>query len=193
MHSGRFLEQYVIIEWDPSQIFPVCYLSMVDDGRASCVFVGKQGCTVYTDRPSSCRAYPMGRGTCQGVDGTLEEKYVLLREPHCQGFVVQEEYAPSSYTVDQGLAVYNRFNDALLPLVQHRRIKEGFRPSRKQLDNYILALYNPDAFRQEMGDNHIGLHRPLSALELQALAGDDEQLLLLGIRWLVQEFFNESI
>ncbi len=191
MHSGGFLEKYVIIEWDPSQLFPVCYLTMVDDGKASCVFVSGKGCSVYPDRPSSCRAYPVGRGVIKREDGSHEESYVLLKEPHCQGFAEQQQYTPASYSTDQGLDIYNRFNDALLGLVQHPRIKNGFRPTREQLDQYILALYNLDSFRQEMADGRISLRRPFNALELQALAGDDEQLLLLGIRWLKQEFFDE--
>ncbi len=191
MHSGGFLEKYVIIEWDPSRIFPVCYLTMVDDGKASCVFVTEKGCRVYHDRPSSCRAYPIGRGVTEQKDGSLEECFVLLNEPHCKGFTEQQAYTPKSYADDQGLDAYNRFNDALVKLVQHPRIQDGFRPSREQLDQYILALYNLDTFRQEMADGRLSLCRPFNALELQALAGDDEQLLLLGIRWLIQEFFNE--
>ena len=78
-----------------------------------------------------------------------------------------------------------------MQLLQHPRIHAGFRPSRTQLDQFILALYNLDMFRQEMADGRLSMNRPLSAVELQALAGDDEELLLLGIRWLMQEFFAE--
>ena len=39
LSSSKFLEQYVIIEWDEQQLFPICYLTMIDDGRASCIFV----------------------------------------------------------------------------------------------------------------------------------------------------------
>ncbi|WP_028583537.1 YkgJ family cysteine cluster protein [Desulfogranum mediterraneum] len=189
-HSGRFLEQYVIIEWDEQQLFPTCYLTMVDDGRASCVFVKEQGCSVYQDRPSSCRAYPVGRGAARKSDGSIEESFVLLREPHCQGFAEQQQQDVGSYFTDQELASYNRFNDALLALLQHEQIQQGFRPSREQLDQYILALYNLDMFRQEMADGRLSMQRPLTASELQGLAGDDEQLLLLGIQWLIQEFFS---
>jgi len=35
------------------------------------------------------------------------------------------------------------------------------------------------------------MNRPLATMELQALAGNDEELLLLAIRWLTQEFFAE--
>ena len=42
-----------------------------------------------------------------------------------------------------------------------------------------------------MTDNRITLQRPLTTQQLKGLAGDDEELLLLGISWLLQEFFGE--
>ncbi len=191
MHSGKFLEQYVIIEWQKGMNFPACYLTMIDDGRASCVFVTERGCSVYADRPGACRAYPVGRGASRDERGTVSEQFVLVKEPHCRGFEEDPQQTANEYFQDQGLADYNRFNDPLMQLLQHQRLQQGFRPTREQLDQFILALYNLDMFRQEMGDGRIAMKRPLSALELQALAGDDEELLLLGIRWLMQEFFNE--
>jgi Fe-S-cluster containining protein len=191
MHSGAFLEKYVIIEWEEAMVFPSCYLTMVDDGRASCVFVDEKGCKVYENRPGACRAYPVGRGASRKGDGTVKEQFVLVREPHCKGFEEKPQQTASEYFRSQGLEQYNRFNDPLTVLLQHPRIHFGFRPTRGQLDQFILALYNQDMFRQEMADGRISMNRPLGALELQALAGDDEELLLLGIRWLMQEYFNE--
>jgi uncharacterized protein len=190
--SGRFLEQYVIIEWDEQQLFPTCYLTMVDDGRASCVFVRKNGCAVYADRPGSCRAYPFGRGAAKCVDGTPAESLVLLQEPHCRGFAEVNQQTVREYLLDQGLEIYNRYNDALLPLLQHPNVKtRTFRPSRQQLDQYILALYDLDQFRREMTEGRIALQQPLTPAQLKGLTGDDEELLLLGLRWLMQEFFGE--
>lgn len=191
MHSDRFLEQYVIIEWDRRLLFPQCYLTMVDDGRASCVFVSPQGCTVYTDRPGACRAYPVGRGASAGRDGRVEERLVLVREPHCRGFDENPGQTAAEYFAGQGLAEYNRFNDAVLSITQHERFRTGSRPDRQQLDRFIHALYNLDAFRRELNNGVLTLRRPYTPEELRALTGDDEQLLLLGIRWLRQEFFGE--
>ena len=95
------------------------------------------------------------------------------------------------YFQAQGLHECNRANDQLIRLHQHPRIQSGFRLNQSQLDQYIMALYNVDLFRQEMADGRITMHRPLTALELRALAGDEEELLLLGQRWLLQEYFNE--
>lgn len=191
MHSGRFLEQYVIIEWDESSVFPQCYLTMVDDGRASCVFVSPEGCTVYKDRPSSCRAYPVGRGASRRQDGQVDEQFILVKEPHCKGFAEPPAQTPDAYFADQGLSAYNQFNDVLMTILQHEKILKGYRLSRQQIEQFLLALYNLDMFRQEMSDGRISLKKPLNPEDLQGLAGDDEKLLLLAVKWLKQELFNE--
>ena len=191
MASGSFLEQYVIIEWDARLLFPQCSLTMVDDGRASCVFVGPEGCSVYTDRPGACRAYPVGRGVSAAGAGQVRETLVLVREAHCQGFAENQVQTPAAYFTGQDLDGYAPYNDAVLAVIQDERIQNGYRPTRSQLDQYLLALYNLDAFRQEFADGRISLRRPLTPAELQGVAGDDEQLLLLGICWLRQELFGE--
>ena len=191
LQSGQFLDRYVIIEWEEGQLFPTYYLTMVDDGRASCVFVEKQGCKVYDDRPGSCRAYPVGRGAARQPTGETQESLVLVREPHCLGFNEPQQQSVGQYLRDQGLEEYNRFNDALLPLIQHPSILDGtFLPSRQQLDQYTLALYDLDQFRMDMVEGRIALNRPLSPAQLTGIAGDDEELLLLAICWLLQEFYG---
>ncbi|MDW7772913.1 MAG: YkgJ family cysteine cluster protein [Desulfobulbaceae bacterium] len=192
MSSDTFLEQYVIIEWDERVCFPQCYLTMIDDGRASCAFVSPEGCTVYPDRPGACRTYPVGRGAGQEANGRIKEYLVLIKEPHCLGFQKNIPHSLDDYFISQGLADYNRFNDALTAILHHEQIRKGYRPSRRQLEQYLLALYNLDMFRREMAAGRITMNRPLRADELQALAGDDEKLLLLGIAWLRQELFNDD-
>jgi hypothetical protein len=192
MDSGSFLEQYVIVEWDERIVFPQCYLTMVDDGRASCVFVSPAGCTVYDNRPGACRAYPVGRGARQGEGGPVEECFVLIREPHCEGFTGDGPRTPAEYFAGQGLPEYNRYNDALTAILHHERIRRGYRPDRGALDSYLLALYNLDMFRREMAEGRISMRRPLRPEELQGIAGDDEKLLLLGIAWLQQELFDHD-
>jgi uncharacterized protein len=187
--SGKFLDTYVVVEWDEQQTFPLCYLTMVDDGRASCVFVTQEGCSVYPDRPGSCRAYPVGRGATRKENGTIEESLIVLHEPHCRGFEETTKQHVGEYLDDQGLASYRQYNDALLPLLQHPLIQTGrFKPNRLQLNQYLLALYDLDQFRQQMNEGRITLNRPLTPRQLLGLTGSDEELLLLGLQWLMQEW-----
>ena len=42
-----------------------------------------------------------------------------------------------------------------------------------------------------MAEGRIALNRPMTPAQLSGIAGDDQELLLLGIQWLMQEFYGE--
>ncbi len=186
MDSGYFLEQYVIQEQEAEEAFPRFYLTMVDDGRASCVFVSDKGCTVYPGRPGACRAYPMGRAAIRQDDNSMEEFFVLLKEPHCHGFAEKEEQNSIKYSIGQGLTEYNTFNDAVALLLQHDKIRKGLHLSPAQIDYFVLALYDLDSFRKQLQDRTL----PGSEKFDTTIHETKEQLLLFGIEWLQQELFT---
>jgi len=189
MHSEKLLEHYVIIEHKPGEPFPCFYLTMIDDGRASCVFVTKSGCTIYNHRPGACRTYPLGRGAVSGTDDVIEEHYVLLRERHCRGFAEKKEQDITAYSKEQGLEVYNRFNDRVASILQHDAIRNGFIPSKNQTELFTLALYNIDSFREQLFSDKIASIR-LRPSEKEGLQ-DDEQLLDFAITWLYGELYSK--
>jgi uncharacterized protein len=187
LKSSDFLETYVIIEQEKNDIFPRLYLTMVDDGMASCVFVSEQGCTVYNDRPGACRAYPVGRAATLNDGNTVEEFFVLLEERHCQGFCRNQQQTPKQYFREQGLSSYNRFSDAVMTILQHKRIRQGMILSEDQIEAYILALYNLDTFRTMMLNGHLPDVAPDATRKLES--EEDESLLLFAIDWLKNTLF----
>jgi uncharacterized protein len=189
LRSEEFLDRYVIIEQEEHETFPRFYLTMVDDGRASCVFVSDIGCTLYQDRPGACRAYPLGRAAIRQDDETMEEFFVLLQESHCQGFQEQQEQNGTTYSTEQRLASYNRFNDAVAAILQHEQIRQGKRLSENQIEQFILALYNLDTFRTLLFAEQIPGTTQIDDTTRQRLA-DDEELLLYAIEWLKDKLFK---
>jgi len=190
LSTSDFLERFALIEQEEGQVFPHVFLALIDDGRASCPFVGPQGCTVYPDRPGACRTYPLGRGACLTPDGGRQEIHVLLQEPHCKGFLAEESQNLREWNQDQNLAAYNAMNDEVMAILQHRQIKNGFRPDGQQIEAYLLALYNLDAFRADVLSGTLSPILPLSAQEKKELADDDAALLRFGIRWLSHALFG---
>ncbi|MCP3892299.1 MAG: YkgJ family cysteine cluster protein [Desulfobulbaceae bacterium] len=186
--SRQLLDNYIIEEQDPTEPFPRFYLTMIDDGRASCVFVSSAGCEVYDHRPSACRAYPIGRGAIRLEEGnTIEEHFVLIKEEHCQGFNEPAPHTVSSYTKDQELLPYNQSNDLVSTILQHESIRKGFIPSKKQIEQFTLALYDVDTFREKIendllpsitGDEKKKLHQ-----------ASDETLLHFAVDWISRELF----
>ncbi len=190
LSSSTFLDTYVIIEQDTGDAFPRLYLTMVDDGDASCVFVTKNGCTVYHDRPGACRAYPTGRAVALTDRNAMEEFFILLQESHCRGFDRGLSRTPRQYGQDQGLAPYNRYNDAVAGILLHERLRQGMRPTKEQCDAYILSLYDLDTFRNMLVSGTL----PYSSVDAgqERDLEDDESLLLLAIDWLKVRLFGEE-
>lgn len=188
LDSSSFLDRYVIEEQEPEDAFPRFYLTMVDDGLASCVFITTSGCQVYQGRPGACRAYPLGRAAIRHRDHAMEEFFVLLREPHCHGFKEQEQQDPRGYCKDQGLEDYNSFNDQVAGLLQHDFIRQGMRLDTQKTNYFTLALYDLDTFRSQLDAGKLPKqgHYPGQ----QAACLDDERLLLFGIQWLHEVLFT---
>ncbi len=188
IHSAKLHEQYIILEHKPGEPFPQFYLTMVDDGRASCVFVDKTGCTIYNHRPGACRTYPLGRAVVKRLDNIITEDYILMKEHHCRGFAEKEEQDIIKYSRAQGLEEYNRFNDAVASIIQHDTIRNGFFPSKGQVDLYTLALYDIDTFREKLFSDEITSLR-LGDSEKKILE-NDELLLDFTIKWLYKELYS---
>ncbi len=184
LSSTEVLARYVIIEQEAGDSFPQMYLTMVDDGAASCVFLGNEGCSIYRHRPGACRMYPLGRAAIATGDG-LEEQFVLLHEPHCLGLMEQQLTSAHTYMQSQELAPYNSFNDRLAQITQHDRIKQGMRLSESQRRAFILALYDLDSFREALLAGTI----TDAAGDRAVLAHDDEALLECGLRWIAGLLF----
>ncbi|MCF8055593.1 MAG: YkgJ family cysteine cluster protein [Desulfocapsa sp.] len=187
LHSSTFLDRYVIQEQDTEDVFPRFYLTMVDDGKASCVFVSEKGCTVYPGRPGACRAYPMGRAAMRRADNSMEDFFVLLKESHCHGFQEQEEQTTEKYSKGQGLDSYNTFNDQVAALLQHEEIRSGMRLTEQQAELFVLALYDLDQFRKLLDGGNLPQQDDYPAQKERCQ--DDEQLLIFGVKWLQKILF----
>ena len=181
--SQQLLDQYIIVEQEEDDLYPRFYLTMVDDGRASCAFVSAKGCDVYEHRPAACRAYPLGRAATRNCAGS-QEHFVLIREKHCLGFAELKEQTTSTYSSEQGLVDYNHYNDAVAALLQHGRFRQGMRLSPAQAELFTLALYNIDTFRAHIDQGQIALSNPA-----EIARQSDEELLLFAVNWLKKQFF----
>lgn len=189
LHSNTFLDRYVIMEQEADDAFPRFYLTMVDDGQASCVFVSKEGCTVYPGRPGACRTYPMGRAAIRQDDHSMREFFVLLKEPHCHGFIEKNIQTAKKYSLEQGLTPYNESNDLVASLLQHEKIRRGMQLTAEETEFFVLALYNLDSFREQLEAG--GLPNQEQYLPKRAACIDDEQLLLFAVDWLSKLLFQK--
>lgn len=142
--SEELLAVFTDRSTDPVTGFPAFYLRMIESPDAPCPFVTPAGCSVYEDRPGACRSYPLGRGTKLGYKGIVE-RFFMIREEHCSGFANDITRTPAEWVIDQGLPVYNYYNDKYMRLLSMVRAS-GNAVSKRLYPMLMLSLWQPDHF-----------------------------------------------
>jgi Fe-S-cluster containining protein len=182
--SSQFLEQYVQQHVGSESGLPVLSLIPVSSADRRCPFVTEAGCSVYPDRPASCRSYPIGRAVARCREtGGVQEHFVLIRERHCRGFESAMERTPDQWMRGQDLIVYNRENDRLLELISR---KNRMHPGPLDLVEqriFVQSLYDLDRFRRHVfAENRLQPMKP-DADALARAEKDETALLSLAHEW----------
>jgi Fe-S-cluster containining protein len=193
LRSSAFLERYTIRHDGPQTGLPVITLRPVDASGLTCPFVTPDGCSVYDNRPGSCRTYPLARAVTRSKEtGQLTEHYALLREPHCRGHEYPRQWTVREWITDQGLGEYHRVNDLFLSIIA---LKNKHHPGPLPLASahmFHVAMYDLDAFRTQIVESGILQSDPPEPLLMEQLLCDDLALLEFSHRWIIKNLFEEQ-
>lgn len=191
MVSQDFLRAYTSRHNGPETGLPVVTFKPNPQTGHECPFVRETGCSVYKDRPGSCRLYPLARAiTRDRSTGEISEYFALIQEDHCKGFCKKEGKTVAQWLSGQEVAEYNVQNDKLMELIS---LKNRVRPG--QLDGalsdlFYLALYDLDEFRFRIFDQGLLDEFGLAPSVLDRIRENDEVLLDLGIEWIKNMLFG---
>lgn len=188
--SGLFLQKYTTMHTGPESGLPVITFKTNPDFDKKCPFVTDSGCSVYKDRPSSCRMYPLARAISRSREtGEITEHYMLIKEPHCHGFNRGKALTVREWTNNQDIAVYNKMNDMLMEIIS---LKNRFKPGpldMKSMHLFHMACYDLDRFRTHIFEKGLLDDFGLKSDILDGIKNDDAELLKLGFRSLKQFLF----
>ena len=189
--SGLFLERYTAQHIGPESGLPIITLRANPGRELTCPFVTPTGCSVYEDRPSSCRAYPLVRVVTRSkATGRMNEQYLLLRESHCLGFDQEQVRTVAEWIEVQGLSIYNSMNDMLMEVIS---LKNRLRPGpldSKARHLFYMACYDLDAYRKNIFEKGISKDLNLTSDIIKKVEKDDEALLKLGLQWIKDTLFG---
>jgi Fe-S-cluster containining protein len=195
MDSSTFLERHTISPFDKEQKFPVRMLRMRDDEAKSCPFLGTQdeGCTVYEDRPWSCRMYPVGQASPAEDIDVEEGFYFLMREEHCKGFdEATDEWTVASWMQDQGVEPYERASRGFKSIVLSKLLRQGIELPASKMEMFHQAFYDLDRFRAFVLESTFLEKFDVPDDEVERLKADDEALLDFAVRWLRFGLFGDT-
>ena len=190
--ANDFLERYTSQHTGPESGLPIIRLIAKHDDGFKCPFVTEKGCSVYHDRPSSCRAYPIARAVARNRQtGKLTEHFMLLKESHCQGFHTGNHQTVKEWIENQGLQIYNEMNDLMMEIISLKNITMPGLLDLKSRHFFHMACYDIDSFRDKIFNK--GLLNPAEYDEVLLVKAneDDTALLRISLKWVQKMIFDQ--
>ena len=194
MTTEDFINTYCDIEILAKTLLPVIILKMGKDEKKSCPFVTPDGCTVYEDRPSNCRYYPVGMATLRKKDavGGKDEFYFMVKEDHCKGFEEDRDWTIAEWRKDQGADLYDDMNRGWMEiLIKKKSFGEKEFPEIKN-QMFFMVSTNTDYFREFVFGSSFLETYDIPAMRIEKIRTDDAELLKLGYEWLRSAMFAEE-
>ena len=184
--SDHFLDRYVAIVLRPSNFFPEVLLKMSDNLEKTCPFLDTSGCTVYPDRPDTCRSFPVEQGVFYDADHDKSEPIYFFRPPDfCLGQHEEKEWTTQTWSKDQDAVIYNRMTarwSALKRLFQTDPWgPQG--PEGPKAKMAFMATYNMDKFRGFLFNSTFLKRYKVKTKVLKVIRSDDVKLMKFGFEW----------
>ena len=193
--STEFLEHFTFpFEMEKDGIAGV-KLKPVDQGSA-CQFMTADGCSVYEDRPSACRYYPVALLSMRRQDEYVDkDAYALVVEEHCLGHKEERRLTIDAYRKEQGLDEYDQFSRGWRQLILKKKSSGPTigKPSKRSLQLFFMTCYDVDRFRDFVASDAFNALYDIPGSDLDTFLSDDVALMQFGFRFLRQVLFGEAL
>jgi Fe-S-cluster containining protein len=196
----EFLDRYCYqAQWDKAGL-PVAKLRMTgDDGSGPCQFVDdEKGCTVYENRPVTCRYYPLGLAAIKmkGQEGK-ENFNFLVKESHCKGHDESKLQSVAQYRKEQGTDEYDQINNGWMDILMKAASwastggPYGKEISARTQGMFYMVSTDIDAFRRFVFETRFLEIYEIEKETTDVLKTNDAVLLTLGFDWLKNVIYGE--
>ena len=192
LRTGEFIERHTLTPITKDLHLPILMLRMDEGPGKKCPFVGADGCTVYEDRPWSCRMYPVGMGLPPARAGEESEPvYVLFEDDFCKGRNEPGEWTVGKWRTDQGVTAREDAEAGYRALISHPWFIGGRQLDPKRMELFHTACYDLDKFREFVFGSSFLSRFDIEDEVVAQLRTDDEALMRFGFRWLRFALFGE--
>lgn len=191
MDSDAFLDRYVDMVMREGSYFPDVLLRMADTPDQTCPFLTESGCSVYPDRPDTCRTFPVEHGILIQERVRKEpdkaERVSFFRPPaFCRGPSETQTWTLSEWAKDQDAVLYNQMT------TQWALVKSLFRNSPWEVAGMesqkgkmaFMAAYNVDRFRAFVFESSFLKRCRVKKDLVKKLRTSDRHLMLFGFEWI---------
>jgi Fe-S-cluster containining protein len=169
-----------------------------------CPFVTPDGCTVYTDRPTACRYYPVGmadfhEGGTRDAEGnenvSQEEKFFfIVKEDHCKGFEEDKKWTIREWRADQGVDVRDEMNKEWLRLIMRRKsFGQQASLSEQAKRMFFMASTDIATFRKFVFESSFLNIYEIDEETISRIKEDDVELMLFSFKFLAATLFGAQV
>ena len=202
MPADEFLHRYTEPTYLEKTDMPGVQIKLREEDN-KCPFVTPEGCTVYSDRPTACRYYPVGmadfhEGGSRNVEGeeTKEEEkfFFIVKEDHCKGFEEDKEWTIEEWRADQGVDVRDEMNKEWLRLVMRRK---SFGPQASLSDQakrmFFMASTDLASFRRFVFESSFLDTFEVDEETVSKIREDDVELMFFSFKYLAATLFGAQV
>ncbi len=191
--AHEFITAYTQPTYLEKTDMPGVQIKLTEDKKA-CPFVTPDGCTVYSDRPTACRYYPIGMADFHegGTDDAEEEKFFfLVKEPHCKGFEEPKRWTIREWREDQGVEERDEFNKEWLRLVMRRK-SFGHQASLSEAAKrmFFMASTDLNSFRRFVFESSFLDTYVVDEETIEKIKKDDIELMRFSFTYMANTLFG---
>ncbi|THB70745.1 MAG: YkgJ family cysteine cluster protein [Desulfobulbaceae bacterium] len=198
--AHELLHKYTLPTYLEKTDMPGVMIKMREEDN-KCPFVTPEGCTVYTDRPSACRYYPVGmadfhEGGTRDAEGneleSNEEKFFfLVKEDYCKGHEEDKEWTVREWRADQGVDVRDDMNREWLRLVMRRKsFGHQATLSEQAKRMFFMASTDLETFRRFIFESSFLDTYIVDEETLDKIREDDVELMHFSFKYLASSLFG---
>ena len=193
--SEQCMRKYTVLEKGDNPYFPTVKLKLTADDQKACPFLKSTGCTVYNDRPSACRTYPLERAVDRSKNaGSVDEYYFLTHHSYCLGHNENKLWNVNSWVRNQKLVDYNVMNElwAEIDTVFRQNPWSGEGAGGEMQQLAFMVCYNIDGFRRFVDEHKLLTQFKIDKDFKKRITREDGELLKFGWQWLKLIFTGKS-
>lgn len=195
LSSAEFLKKHTVPFAMDGHGTPGVKMRTTDVDPVCLLLDGEKGCSVYVDRPSACRYYPMGLLSSRRSDEFHDvQSYALVKESHCMGHQEPREISVAQYRDEQKVAEFDEYNREYYQIILKKKSAGPSigKPSDTSFSFYFMVCFDTDRFKQFLNSPNFRTVYALTDEEFAAINNDELIRLKFGYRLLRQVLFAEE-
>ena len=196
MSAAEFLHTYTAPDYLEKTDFPGVVIKLTEEQRCPFIKSKKEGCMIYSDRPTACRYYPVGMANFhegKQENQAAEQFYFVVKEPHCKGFEEDKTWTIREWREDQGVDLRDKMNKGWMEIVMRRK-SFGYQAtlSEQAKRMFFMASTDLDQFRSFIFDSSFLNSYDVDQETLDKIREDDVELMLFSYKLLASMLFGTN-